>query len=97
MTDLLIRNVRPMGGAPTDVLIRGGRIEAIGADLAAVGVAVEDVAGEDVAGEDAEADGEEVDDEPQAVRESASRAAGRARVRMEGRAPGLDVRTVGRV
>ena len=47
MTDLLIRNVRPMGGAPADILIRGGRIEAIGAGLAADGVAVED-GGEDL-------------------------------------------------
>ena len=30
MTDLLLRNVRPMGGAPTDVLVLGGRIAAPG-------------------------------------------------------------------
>jgi cytosine deaminase len=28
MTDLLLRNVRPMGGAATDLLVRGGRIAA---------------------------------------------------------------------
>lgn len=31
MPDLLIRNVRPLGGAACDVLVRAGRIEAIGA------------------------------------------------------------------
>lgn len=43
MTDLLLRNVRPMGGAASDVLVRGGRIAAPGAD--ATGAAVEDGAG----------------------------------------------------
>ncbi|CAH0257829.1 amidohydrolase family protein [Roseomonas sp. CECT 9278] len=40
MTDLLLRNVRPMGGPASDVLVRGGRIAAPGAD--ATGAAVED-------------------------------------------------------
>lgn len=31
MQDLIVRNVRPMGGEPTDILIRNGRIERIGA------------------------------------------------------------------
>jgi cytosine deaminase len=39
MTDLLLRNVRPMGGAPTDLLVRDGRI-ATGA--APDGIAIED-------------------------------------------------------
>jgi cytosine deaminase len=30
MSDLLIRNVRPLGGAPVDIVIRGGRIAAPG-------------------------------------------------------------------
>jgi len=34
-TDLLIRNVRPLGAAPVDVLVQGGRIAAVGAGLAA--------------------------------------------------------------
>ena len=42
MSNLLIRNVRPSGGAPTDILIRNGKIEAIGQNLHAEGVAVED-------------------------------------------------------
>ncbi|MBP0465087.1 amidohydrolase family protein [Roseomonas sp. PWR1] len=40
MTDLLLRNVRPMGGPASDVLVRGGRIATPGAD--ATGTAVED-------------------------------------------------------
>lgn len=40
MTDLLLRNVRPMGGAATDILVLGGRIAAPGA--APAGVPVED-------------------------------------------------------
>ena len=45
--DLLIKNARPMGAAPADILIRGGRIAAIGPDLEAPdleapGVAVEE-------------------------------------------------------
>ncbi len=40
MTDLLLRNVRPMGGPACDVLVRDGRIAAAGAD--ATGAAVED-------------------------------------------------------
>lgn len=45
MTDLLIRNARPMGGEPADILIRDGRIAAIGPGLTAEGVAVEDAGG----------------------------------------------------
>ncbi|MES2666659.1 MAG: amidohydrolase family protein [Pseudomonadota bacterium] len=45
MTDLLIRNIRPMAGATADLLIRDGRIAAIGPDLVAEGVAVEDAHG----------------------------------------------------
>ena len=40
--DLLLRNIRPMGGAPADILIRGGRIAETGPALSAPGVAVED-------------------------------------------------------
>lgn len=40
MTDLLLRNVRPMGGAATDILVLDGHIAAPGA--APAGVAVED-------------------------------------------------------
>ena len=42
MTDLLLRNVRPMGGAPTDVLVQDGRIAA---GPVPEGIAVEDGAG----------------------------------------------------
>ena len=42
MTDLLIRNIRPMAGQAVDMLIREGRIAALGAGLQAEGVAVED-------------------------------------------------------
>jgi cytosine deaminase len=42
MTDLLLRNVRPMGGPATDLLLRGGRIAA---GPAAAGIATEDGAG----------------------------------------------------
>lgn len=42
MNDLLLRGVRPMGGAAVDVLVQGGRIAAMAPDLAAPdGVAVE--------------------------------------------------------
>ncbi|MBS0340273.1 MAG: cytosine deaminase, partial [Proteobacteria bacterium] len=45
-TDLLIRNVRPLGAKATDVLLRGGRISALGASLAApAGCAVEEGGG----------------------------------------------------
>ena len=44
MSDLLIRNVRPMGGQATDILIRDGRIAAIGAGLTTES-AVEDAHG----------------------------------------------------
>ena len=41
--NLLLRNVRPYAGAATDILIDGGRIAQIGANLAApAGIAVED-------------------------------------------------------
>lgn len=43
--DLLIRNTRPMGGSQADILIREGRIAAIGPDIAAPGVAVEEGGG----------------------------------------------------
>ena len=44
--DLLLRNVRPLGATAVDVLVRGGRIAAIGAGLAAVpGVAEEEGGG----------------------------------------------------
>jgi dihydroorotase-like cyclic amidohydrolase len=33
MTDLLITDVRPDGGEPADILIRGGKIAAIGKNL----------------------------------------------------------------
>ncbi|ETX30860.1 amidohydrolase family protein [Roseivivax isoporae] len=45
MTDLLIRNVRPMGGAACDILVRGGRIDRIGPALEAPGVPVEEGGG----------------------------------------------------
>ncbi|CZT36974.1 amidohydrolase family protein [Rhizobium sp. 9140] len=45
MSDLLIKNTRPMGSDPADILIRNGRIDAIGTDLAAVGIRVEDAGG----------------------------------------------------
>ena len=43
--DLLLRNIRPMGGAPADILIRAGRIAEIGPALSAPGIAIEDGAG----------------------------------------------------
>ncbi len=43
--DLLIKNARPMGGPEADILIRGGRIAAIGAALDAAGAPVEDAGG----------------------------------------------------
>ncbi len=45
MPDLLIRNVRPMGGAAADILIRDARISAIGPGLEAGGVPTEDGGG----------------------------------------------------
>jgi cytosine deaminase len=43
MNHLLLRNLRPLGGAPLDVLCAGSRIAAIGPDLAAPpGAAIED-------------------------------------------------------
>lgn len=46
MTDLLIRNVRPMGGVAVDILVRNGRFAAIGPNLAGPpGTTVEDGAG----------------------------------------------------
>jgi cytosine/adenosine deaminase-related metal-dependent hydrolase len=44
-TDLLVRNVRPYGGAATDIMIRDGRIAATGAGLAADGAPELDGAG----------------------------------------------------
>lgn len=43
--DLLLRNVRPMGGAPADILMRAGRIMDIAPGLTAPGVAVENGGG----------------------------------------------------
>ncbi|QYK41333.1 MAG: amidohydrolase family protein [Paracoccaceae bacterium] len=46
--DLLIRNARPMGGPPADILIQAGRIAGIGPGLAAAappGIAAEDARG----------------------------------------------------
>jgi cytosine/adenosine deaminase-related metal-dependent hydrolase len=45
MTDLLIRNLRPMGAPATDLLIRDGRIAAIAPGIDAPGIAVEDAGG----------------------------------------------------
>jgi cytosine deaminase len=46
MTNLLIRNCRPRGGAAADILVRDGRIAAIGQDLTAPpGTPVEEAAG----------------------------------------------------
>lgn len=45
MSDILIRNCRPMGGDPADIHIAGGHIAAIGPDLEANGAAVEDAGG----------------------------------------------------
>jgi cytosine deaminase len=43
VADLLIRNVRPMGEAAGDVLVRDGRIHTLAANLAATpGAAIED-------------------------------------------------------
>ena len=38
MSDLIVRNVRRMGGAPGDILIRKGRVAEVGSDLKANGV-----------------------------------------------------------
>jgi cytosine/creatinine deaminase len=43
--DLLLRNVRPLGEAPADVLVRRGRIDAIGPDLSAPDVPQEEGGG----------------------------------------------------
>jgi cytosine/adenosine deaminase-related metal-dependent hydrolase len=45
MPDLLIRDLRPMGAAATDMLIRDGRIAALGPGLAAEGATVEQAHG----------------------------------------------------
>jgi cytosine/creatinine deaminase len=45
MTDLLIRNLRPMGAAQTDMLVRNGRIAEIAVGIEAPGVPVEDAKG----------------------------------------------------
>ena len=43
---LLIKNTRPMGGKPADILIRDGRIAEIGANLTAPGAILEDAGGD---------------------------------------------------
>lgn len=45
-SSLLIRNGRPLGGPPADILIRDGRIAQIGGAIAVANVPVEDAAGE---------------------------------------------------
>lgn len=45
MSDLLIKNARPMGGEAADILIKDGLIAAIGPNLQALGGAVEDAQG----------------------------------------------------
>lgn len=45
MSDLLLHNVRPFGGKPTDILISRGRIAEIGRGLTADGFATEDGGG----------------------------------------------------
>jgi cytosine/adenosine deaminase-related metal-dependent hydrolase len=45
-SDLLVQNVRPLGGAPADILIRDGRIAAIGPALSAEDAPVLDGAGQ---------------------------------------------------
>jgi cytosine/adenosine deaminase-related metal-dependent hydrolase len=45
MSDLLITNTRPMGGDLADILIRDGRIAAIGQNLSAEGTTTEDAGG----------------------------------------------------
>lgn len=45
MSDLLIKNARPLGGDLVDIRIEHGKIAAIGASLAADGVPVEDAGG----------------------------------------------------
>lgn len=45
MSSLLIKNGRPMGGAAADILVREGRIAAIGPNLDAPGAIVEDAGG----------------------------------------------------
>lgn len=45
MTDLLIRNLRPMGAPATDLLIRGGQIAAIAPGITTPGLPTEDAGG----------------------------------------------------
>lgn len=45
MTDLLLKNIRPMGGAPADILIREGRIARIATGIDAPGAELQDGAG----------------------------------------------------
>lgn len=45
MTDLLIRNLRPLGNAPTDMLIRAGRIVEVAQGIDAPDVPVEEAGG----------------------------------------------------
>jgi cytosine/adenosine deaminase-related metal-dependent hydrolase len=44
-SDILLANVRPMGAPAANILVRGGRIAAIGPHLTAAGVPVEDCGG----------------------------------------------------
>jgi cytosine/adenosine deaminase-related metal-dependent hydrolase len=44
-SDVLLANVRPMGLGPANLLVRGGRIAAVGAHITAAGVPVEDGGG----------------------------------------------------
>ena len=45
MTSLLLRNARPLGGETADILIRDGRVAAIGPDLQAEGIPEEQAGG----------------------------------------------------
>lgn len=45
MTDLLIRNLRPMGAPVTDLLIRGGKVAVMAPGIDAPGIATEDARG----------------------------------------------------
>ena len=45
MTSLLLRNVRPMAGAPCDILVRNGKIAGLGRFEPEPGMAVEDGGG----------------------------------------------------
>ena len=45
MTNYLIKGARPYGGDPADILVKNGRIAAIGDSLSATGAEVIDAAG----------------------------------------------------